>query len=138
MKPISHCLNKQLTTLCQSAHLLEQLSQQVSQFLPEDLAQHTQVGSFSKGSLTLTTHDANWASQLRFAIPELRDKLRKEAGLYQLSSIKIQVTHPEKFEKIKTSTKPLLSEKTKALILQESHQLQYAPLRQALERLIEG
>lgn len=136
MRPIKHCLNKQLSELCQHSVQLETLSHQITQFLAPELAQACHVGSFNKGCLVLTATDANWASQLRFAVPELRDKLRKEAGMYQLSSIKITVTNPQPFEKkLKKENKPFLSDKAKAEIIQQSQQVSYQPLKKALMQL---
>lgn len=94
MRSISQCLNKQLADICQRSVQLEELSNKVRRMLPETLANTCHVGSFNKGCLLLTTTDAAWASQLRYMIPELRDKLRKEGGMYQLTSIKIVVTEP--------------------------------------------
>lgn len=138
MRSISQCLNKQLAEICQRSVQLEELSIKLAQMLPEDLAKECQVGSFNKGCLILTTTNAAWASQLRYAIPELRDKLRKEAGMYQLSSIKIAVVEPVvPYEKPVQKKKYLLSEKTKATIISESQQCSYEPLQKALLHLIE-
>src|SRR5580704_16642968 len=90
MRSISHCINKQLVELCQRSVQLEELSNKINQLLPANLASVCSVGSFNKGCLVLTTTNV-WASQLRYAIPELRDKLRTEADMYQLASIKINV-----------------------------------------------
>jgi hypothetical protein len=136
MRSISRCLNKQLTEICQRSVQLEELSSKLIQFLPEELAKECQVGSFNKGCLILTTSNAAWASQLRYAIPELRDNLRKEAGMYQLSSIKIAVTEPViHYEKPVQQKKHQLSEKTKAIIISESQQCSYEPLQKALLHL---
>ncbi len=138
MRSISRCLNKQLLDLCQRSMQLEELSKKVLQLLPENLASVCQVGSFSKGCLLLTTSNAAWASQLRYALPELRDKLRKEAGMYQLSSIKIQIVETV-VEYEKPSAAPhILTEKAKATILSESEQCTYQPLKKALFNLAKG
>lgn len=140
MRSISRCLNKQLAEICQRSMQLEDLSSKVAQLLPPNLATECQVGSFSKGCLVLTTDNAVWASQIRYAIPELRDRLRKEAGMYQLSSIKVNVTetaipyeNPEQ--------RPLaheLSHKAKATIISESLNCTYQPLQKALLHLANG
>lgn len=138
MRPIKNCLNKQLTDLCQRSELLGKLSSKIALMLPEDLAKNCQVGSFNQGCLILTTSDAVWASQLRYLVPDLRDKLRAEAGLYQLSSIKIKVHTPETpIEKPKKQAKHNLSDKAKASIISESEFCSYMPLKKALMRLAE-
>ena len=134
MRPINRCLNKQLADICQRSVQLEELSSKLVQLLPEDLCRECQVGSFNKGCLVLTTSIA-WASLLRYAIPELRDKLR-EAGMHQLSSIKIAVFDPViQYEKPVQQKKYLLSEKAKATIISESQQCTYEPLQRALLHL---
>lgn len=139
MRSIRNCLNRQLRDLCQKSLELEELSNQVEALLPTALAKICKVGSFTKGCLTLTTNDAVWATQLRYFLPELRDKLRKDAGMYQLSSIKVTVITPEiRHKKTKNVSKTILSEKTKANIISESQQCSYHPLKKALLRLAEG
>jgi hypothetical protein len=91
MRPINLCFNKQIIDICQRAAELEALNIRVKTYLPENLREFCSVGSFEKGCLILTTPDAVWATQLRYALPNLRDLLRKEAGLYQLSAIKVIV-----------------------------------------------
>src|SRR3990167_9910739 len=91
MRHITRCLNSQLADICQRAIKLEELNAKVYDYLPESLRKHCQVGSFNKSCLVLITHDPVWASQLRFALPELRDKLRSEAGIHQLASIKVTI-----------------------------------------------
>ncbi|CAM3546431.1 Zn-ribbon-containing, possible RNA-binding protein-like protein [Legionella oakridgensis] len=136
MRSISHCLNKQLAEICQRSFQLEELSRKVKQLLPENLVKECYVGSFNKGCLILTTTNAVWATQLRYILPELRDRLRKEAGLYQLSSIKVTVNTPsfQQEEHIQLH-KNALSERAKATIVHESQQCTYEPLQKALLRL---
>ncbi|KTD68761.1 hypothetical protein Lste_1919 [Legionella steelei] len=139
MRSISHCLNKQLADICQRSVQLEELSDKVRQMLPEVLANTCHVGSFNKGCLLLTTTDAVWASQLRYAIPELRDKLRKEGGMYQLSSIKVAIIESTtQYEKSTPTTKHVLSEKAKEIIISESQQCNYEPLQKALLHLADS
>ena len=136
MRSISHCLNKQLADICQRAVQLEALANKIRKLLPESLAKECNVGSFNQGCLVLTTTNGVWASQLRYVVPELRDQLRKEGGIYQLSSIKVIVV-----ESITSNEKPdqlpkhSLSEKAKATIISESQRCTYEPLQKALLHL---
>lgn len=140
MRTIKHCLNKQLIDICQRSIQLEELSNKVSQLLPQNLATECQVGSFNKGCLILTTSNAAWASQLRYALPELRDALRKEAGMYQLTSIKINVIDTIYQPKVtpKNLGTPPLSEKAKTTIINESQHCSYQPLQRALLNLAQS
>lgn len=118
---------------------LEELSLKISEFLPSHLTSKCQVGSFNKGSLVLTTTNAAFASEIRYLLPELRDKLRKEAGLYQLSSIKITIIAPSSPMENPTPKKSLtLSEKAKATIISESQHCTYEPLKKALLHLAQS
>lgn len=139
MRSISRCLNKQLADICQRSMQLEELSSKITHLLPANLAAECRVGSFNKGCLVLTTSNAAWASQLRYAVPELRDKLRKEAGMYQLTSIKINIV--ESTSVYEKSSKPApheLSDKAKATIISESQHCTYQPLQKALLHLAHG
>lgn len=91
MRHITRCLNTQLADICQQAIKLEELNAKVYDYLPETLREKCHVGSFNKSCLILVASDPVWAAQLRYALPELRDKLRGEAGIHQLASIKITV-----------------------------------------------
>lgn len=139
MRSISRCLNKQLAEICERSVQLEELSEKITQLLPPNLAAICKVGSFSKGCLILTTTDAVWASQLRYAIPELRDKLRSDFGMYQLSSIKINIVEPMiEYNKPKTTQGPSLTAKAKETIIRESQQCRYEPLKEALLHLADA
>lgn len=91
MRPISKCLNTKLTQICMQAIKIEEISTQVMRYLPQELQAHCQVGSFRSGILVLVTSDPVWATQLRYVVPELRERLRTEAKLYQLMSVQIKV-----------------------------------------------
>ncbi|WP_058533158.1 DUF721 domain-containing protein [Legionella saoudiensis] len=138
MRSINRCLNKQLADLCQRSLQLEELSNKLRQFLPDELAKECLVGSFNKGCLLITTANAAWASQLRYLVPELRDNLRK-AGLYQLLSIKISVVAPVvHYEKPAEPQKQQLSAKAKEVIISESQHCSYEPLQKALLNLADN
>lgn len=92
MRHITRCLNIQLADICQRAIKLEELNAKIHDYLPEALREQCHVGSFNNSCLILVTRDPVWASQLRYALPELRDKLRSEAGIHQLASIKITIS----------------------------------------------
>jgi len=136
MRRVNRCLNTRLIAICQHTIKLEELSNKVRDYLPESLREQCQVGSFNKGCLVLVTHDPVWASQLRYSVPELRDKLR-QAGIYQLTSIKItigseQCSLPKKQRKIRD-----LSANARETIMVGATQCDYLPLKQALYHLID-
>ncbi len=91
MRHISKCLNSKLSQICTEAIKLETLSSLILNYLPEELQPHCRVGSFRSGKLILITQNPNWATQLRYLAPELRNRLRSEAKLHQLVSVEIRI-----------------------------------------------
>ena len=86
----------------------------------------------------LIVTDSAWASQLRYSLPELRDRLRREGQLYQLTSIKMLID-----DAISTAvpTKPRtlrpISMKSRKIIADLAQECSYSPLKQVLLRLSE-
>lgn len=134
---INSCLNNQLRSICQNALELEGLNDLVKAYLPKHLAEYCQVGSFNKGYLTLILSHSEWGTELRYSLPEVRDQLRKEGGLYQLVGIKIAMddkieNSPSKAKKVK-----VLSPSARKAFLLASQRCGYEPLKKALLKLAE-
>lgn len=134
MRRINRCLNGRLAAICQRTVQLEELSEKLTHYLPTILQPHCQVGSFTHGCLLIIVSDPVWSTQLRYILPELRDKLRKEANIHQLTSIKISVATTKEQEAIKRSI-PQLSSNARATLLATSEQCNYLPLKEALYHL---
>ncbi|KTD33193.1 hypothetical protein Lnau_2841 [Legionella nautarum] len=135
IRPINRCLNAQLLTICQQAVQLDELNRKLKDHLPSPLGNHCQAGSFNKGCLLITTSNASWATELRYTVPDLRDKLRKE-GLYQLTSIKIAVI--DQVDQIiadKQAKQTKLSSSARDNIRTASELCTYPPLKIALDHL---
>ena len=137
MRRINRCLNTQLLDICQRTVQLEELNSKLLGYLPQVLQEHCHVGSFNRGCLVIVVSDSVWASQLRYSIPELRDKLRGEAGIYQLSSIKVAIASTEKIHSTKRPPSALLSSKAREVIIASGEQCNYLPLKKALQKLAE-
>lgn len=138
MRPITHCTNKQLTQICRQAVQLEILALKILPLLPDSIRKHCKVSAYLKGCLVLSTSDAIWASQLRYCLPEMRDKLRKEGILPGLTAIEIAVQIVPLKTPSKTRSKVFqLSEEAKACIIRESQSCTYQPLQKALLNLAE-
>lgn len=136
MRLISRCLNNQLQDICQRAIQLDELNHKLKQYLPESLAEHCQIASLTKGCLLITTSSAVWATELNYCRPELRDRLRREAGLYQLTSIKIAVVEPLISPiKIRNKKKPELTSAARQNIQELGERCGYEPLKEALYHL---
>lgn len=107
MRHITNCFNRDLSKLRKQAIELEQIQKLILDYIPAEVKPHCQVGSFANGCLILTVNDAIWASQLRFMLPEIRDNLRKDAQLYQLINIKVNINRDllkKDMQKIKPKT----------------------------------
>jgi hypothetical protein len=135
MRRIGQCLNPKLTEIYKQAVRLVELNKKVIAYLPEPFRDHFSVGSFNQGQLVLHTLDPTWASQLRYQLPELRDYLRKEAGIYQLVSIKIMIVAHQLLSTNVVSKPHVLSAKARELIHAGSEHCAYPPLKAALRRL---
>lgn len=137
MRRINRCLNTRLIQICQRTVQLEELTSKLYSYLPSPLQDYCHVGSFTRGCLIIIVSDPTWASQLRYSLPELRDKLRREAGIYQLSSIKVMISTLEATatHSIKRPSAPLLSTKARDVITAGGDQCSYLPLKQALHQL---
>lgn len=137
MRRINRCLNTRLLDICRRTVQLEELNSKLYGYLPSSLQEHCHVGSFNNGCLVIVASDSVWASQLRYSVPELRDKLRSEGGIYQLSSIKVTVMTQETHV-IKHSNPPLLSSKARDTIIAGGDQCNYLPLKNALHHLADN
>lgn len=91
MRPVKNYFNNQIANICTRVLELESLNAKISTLLPDALKNHCQAASFNQGVLILTITNPNLATELRFLKSELRDRLRKEAGLYQLTAIDIKI-----------------------------------------------
>lgn len=135
IRPISRCLNAQLIDLCQQSIKLDELNSKIKTTLETPLADNCQVAAFNKGCLILSVTNAAWATELRYLLPELRDKLRK-MGLYQLVSIKIVLRsiapQPTKNPSL---AKVNLSENARDNIRNAGTLCTYEPLKEALYHL---
>jgi hypothetical protein len=114
---------------------IEELNSKLGGLLPPPLQPYCQVGSFTNGCLTLIVADAIWASQLRYFLPELRDKLRSQAGLYQLGSIKMNIVAEQRLERPRATPKLELSETARSVIHSAGALCDYLPLKEAMQRL---
>ncbi|KTD28006.1 MULTISPECIES: DUF721 domain-containing protein [Legionella] len=133
VRSINRCLNDQLRGICQRIIQLDELNHKIKALLSSPLRDNCQVGSFNKGCLLLTTSNT-WATELRYSLPDLRDKLRK-AGLYQLTAIKIAIIDNDQSIACEKDKKILLSSSAKDSIRTASELCSYPPLKAALYHL---
>lgn len=140
MRRINLCLNKQLLTICQKSMQLESLNINVKQFLPAHLQEHCRVSHFEKGIMTLTVDESVWANELRYFLSEIRDKLRKDAGLYQLVSIKTTIASNHQLAKDFPMEKapPVITREGKERLKTTRANCQFSPLKNILDKLVDA
>jgi len=138
MRKINQCFNTPLASIYKQASQLENLTHLVQCHLKK--TEHElvpcHVSRFSSGCLVLAVDDPVWATQLRFELPSLRDKLRQE-GLHQLTSIRINLlpSLPMAKPPKKKRRNAVISNNAKQNIRESASHCSYAPLKEALERL---
>ncbi len=138
MRQITQCLNTPLASIYKQASQLESLTRLVQRHLSKHKheAVPCRVSRFTNGCLVLAVDDPVWATQLRYELPNLRDKLRQE-GLHQLISIRINLlpATPAAKPPQKKSRDVSISNEAKRNIRESAAHCHYAPLKEALERL---
>lgn len=135
MRQISQCFDTKLARLFKEAAALDALSAQVKRHVGDIPCT---VSRYHQGTLTLNVQDAVWATRLRYEIPMLRDKLRRE-GLHQLTSIRVSLSPTNKAEATKKPVREVhISHEAKKIIQESAKHSTYEPLKKALARLSEN
>ncbi|VEG91311.1 DUF721 domain-containing protein [Legionella spiritensis] len=138
MRKINQCLNRQLLEICQKTVQLGALNDRLHAYLKPHLRDYCMAGSFNKGCLVITITNPALATELRYELPDIREKLRKEAGLYQLSSIQIKIMDSQErmsYHPPESASRPTLSTTARQTILKAEQLCNYPPLKQALAKL---
>lgn len=89
-KSLDNVLNHQASELghiYQKLQQLQLLQGKLDQCLPDTFKPYCRVANYREGCLVIGVSSAAWATQLRYAIPDLLQLLRTQAGLYDLCSI---------------------------------------------------
>ena len=135
MRKINACLNQNLVKICALSHQLDKLQGMVQALLPEHLRAYVRVGQFQQGQLLLMCEEANWMTELHYFLPQLRDRLREEYSLYQLSGIRVKSVTPHQCGRSKLATAPSLSSAARQTIMASATAIEYAPIQVALQNL---
>lgn len=117
---------------------LERFNRLFAQYLGAEAAKHCQVAKLEKNCLFVIVDNGNWATQLRFHIPDLMVQLRKHPGLESLSGI-ICKTRPNltvvKASKSRARIVASLSEETAASVLETAKLIKDKRLKEILEKI---
>lgn len=134
---IKHCLNntsKQLNKIINKVHSLQILTQKLHSHLDRKLSHHCQVADFYDGKLVIAVTNGSWATLIRYAIPDLLEKLRREKEFDFLQQIQC-IIQPTLFTAQKNRTIPFLSPTNSQIIQTTAQNIKHAKLRHALLHL---
>lgn len=87
-------LNPTLGQLIKTAQQISELDNAICDYLPTQLKPHVRVGEFTQGNLLLFTTNSAFATQIRYQIPELLERLRKDQRWQGIRSINVKI-HPD-------------------------------------------
>jgi hypothetical protein len=103
-----------------------------------DIAKHCQVVKFDeKKCLIVIVDNGSWATQLRFHIPDLMTKLRKQQGLENLSGIICKTRPKASFNNPKSKNRSMkkISLETARTILDSAKTIKDKKLREIIEKI---
>lgn len=86
-----------LGQIIEKAERIHLIQSSLDKELGSEFSGQVWIGQYEKGILSLLSESASLATKLRFSIPDIRDKLRKQplwAGLKSIE-VKILVTKPQ-------------------------------------------
>lgn len=133
--------NKTLQNLIYHLDELKEFNSLLARHIAEpEIAKHCHIVKFDRNCLIVVVDNGNWATQLRFHIPELMVKLRQYPRLENLSGI-VCKTRPNtslpKSSKAKKRVIPQISSQTVDTLLATVQTIQDAKLRGIMEKIAE-
>lgn len=132
--------SRQLSEIRDTICRLQKLNTCVAGQLEKSFSRHYQVASYTHGKLVLVTHSTAWATRMRYLMPDLIKKLRKDSVFAELKAI-ICLIDPgihqffESSPPLPEEKPPRLTESTRALLRRVSNSISSPELRASLLRL---
>lgn len=125
--------NSQVASLVTHVNYLAKLTESIRSLLSDPLSSHIQVVNYQQNVLTISADNPVWASRMRYAIPELRHKLKINAIFPgKITEIVVKIT-PTRLSPALTRTPLRTIDSTSLLSL--ANQVSDDSLKQALLRL---
>lgn len=103
--------------------------------LETSLTQCCRVANFRENILIIEINSSAWATRLRYLIPELLQKLRREKEFHRLQEIKWYIRPAESEYKKKPTKSIKLSEGSSKLIAETAEHISNPMLQTALKKL---
>jgi hypothetical protein len=141
---ILHNSTSQLGQLLERVFHFNELENNFSKLLDPNFSEHVRLGSYQNGTLILLAESGAFATQLKFRVPDLIEKLRKKAEWSGLRNIDIKVApHLYDQKEVVDDTPPSepikIPEEASKLIFEIAQSLEDIPenkeLREALIQL---
>jgi len=128
---------RQLRTLLSKVDELKQLNDQFSRHLDPELAKHCQAIKVDRDCLIVLVDNSNWATRLRFYIPDLLPKLKTYLPLQNLKAICSKVRPDYKSVKSQRRIRrPIpLSKQAAEMMLETAKNIKDKELSKVLERI---
>ena len=128
---------KLLQNILSKVGVLKQLNEQLTRHLDPELAKHCQIAKIDKDCLIVLVDSSNWATQLRFYIPDLLPKLRTYPPFQNLKAICSKV-RPD-YKPVSGRKQPRiikhLSTESAQMVLETASTIEDKDLRAVLERI---
>lgn len=130
---------KTLGNLLQKVARLEELTHIFSQHVTPNIISHCKITSVQNNCLIVLVDSANWATQLRFYIPELLPRLRQHHPFEHLKAICCKIRPSSEATTAKTTLKSRtltpLSKKTSLIMLETASEIQDPTIKEILEKI---
>lgn len=125
-----------LGPLLNHAHRLEQLNKILREQLPPPLNQHCRIANLRDDILLLHADSPAWALKLRYSVPDMLDRLRRQPELQQLRTITVKINPASLVAApAKKTRRARMSEDTARLLDDVADAITHPTLRTALLRL---
>ena len=85
----------ELADLINKVNQLQELNQHLQNILDPKLAKHCQVANFDKSTLVLVVDNSNWATRIRYMIPDLIAQLKQISAFHTLKTIQCIISPDE-------------------------------------------
>lgn len=131
--------NNQLSSLIAKVNQLNQLNQSLSKILDAKLASHCQITNLEKGILTILVDNSSWGTKIRYASPNILNKMHQKDVFSKVKSIKC-IVRPKRHERTKTKQsdqKLNISAENAQILRSVANGVKDEKLREALRKLSE-
>ncbi len=125
----------QLNTLIKHADILSALQVTVANNILPELREHCLVSNIQRDTLTLSTAHANWATKIRYAIPDILKALRSLPETSAIKTIRVIVIPDSINEDTPRKNKLTLSRNTAEIINDMASTMSDPEISACLKRL---